>query len=333
MGAFWWWPSGEVPEISPQQLHLQLTGRASAPQVLDVRTVFEWSESRIAGSVNVPVTELKSRLQSLKLDKARPVVAICGHAIRSIPAVRLLREERFRDVCQLQGGMAAWTEAGLPVVEGPSAPLTRANQPAPDMKVALSDATSTRLNSFWKRGTLALVFIRHFGCPFARRQVTLLRCEQDRLKAAGVAVVLVGSGTRAQGEIFRRELVVPFPIICDPDRLLFKEYGLREMTMGDVVSPLILAKTVKVIFDGGYGHKFGQGSESQLGGAFIIDSGGKIRFVHRATDAADHPSADDIVQAAATLGERSGARPRRSTRKTLVRRSMAKPKRSTRTAS
>ena len=158
MGAFWWWPSGDVPEVSSQQLHLLLTGRASAPQVLDVRTVFEWSESRIAGSVNVPVTELKSRLQSLKLDKARPVVAICGHAIRSIPAVRLLREDGFRDVCQLQGGMAAWNEAGLPVVEGPSAPMERANQPAPDMKVTLSDGTSTWLNSFWK--LLFLVVIR-----------------------------------------------------------------------------------------------------------------------------------------------------------------------------
>jgi len=144
---------------------------------------------------------------------------------------------------------------------------------------------------------------------------------------------VVGSGTPAQGETFRRELVVPFPIICDPDRLLFKAYGLREMTMSDLASPLVLAKTVKVIFNGGYGHKFGQGSEAQLGGAFIIDSGGTIRFVHRATDAADHPSVDDILQAAATPDEQSGAKPRRSTRKNPVRRATAKPKRSTRTAS
>ncbi len=41
MEAFWWWPAGEVPEITAQQLHLRLTGGPSAPQVLDVRTVFE----------------------------------------------------------------------------------------------------------------------------------------------------------------------------------------------------------------------------------------------------------------------------------------------------
>lgn len=332
MEAFWWWPAGDVPEITAQQLHLKLTGGPSAPQVLDVRTAFEWGESRIAGSINCPVTELKFRLKSLKLDKTRPVVAICGHAIRSIPAVRLLREEAFTDVCQLQGGMAAWNGAGLPVVEGPSALLERVNDTAADLTVTLSDGTSTRLSSFWMHGTVALVFLRHFGCPFARRQVTLLRCEEDRLKAAGIAVVLVGSGTPAQGEVFRRELEVRFPIVCDPDRVLFKKYALREMTLIDVLSPLVLAKTVKVIFNGGFGHKFGQGSEAQLGGSFLIDAGGTIRFAHRAADAADHPSTEDILQAAATLDEVSRARPRSSTRKTPVRRSGTGPKRVTRTA-
>ena len=332
MEVFWWWPAGDVPEITAQQLHLQLTGDPSAPQVLDVRTAFEWSDSRIAGSINVPVTELKSRLRGLRLDKKRPIVAICGHAIRSIPAVRLLREDAFADVCQLQGGMAAWTEAGLPVVEGPSAPMERDDHAAPDLEVTLSDGTSTRLSSFWKRGPLALVFTRHFGCPFARRQATLLRCDEDRLRAAGVTVVLVGSGTPAQGEVFRRELEVRFPVVCDPDRVLFKKYGLREMTLSDVLSPLVLAKTVKVIFDGGYGHKFGQGSESQLGGAFLIDTIGTVRFAHRAADAADHPSTDDLLQAAAMLDEVPAAKAKGSTRKTPVRRSGTRSKRVARTA-
>ena len=104
------------------------------------------------------------------------------------------------------------------------------------------------------------------------------------------------------------------------------------MTLIDVLSPRVLAKTVKVIFNGGYGHKFGQGSEAQLGGAFLIDTGGTIRFAHRAADAADHPSTDDLLQAAAMLDEVSGARPESSTRKTPVRRSGTGPKRVSRTA-
>ena len=147
---------------------------------------------------------------------------------------------------------------------------------------------------------MALVFPRHFGCPFGRRQVVQLRREQDGLKKAGIDVVLVSSGTPAQAEVFRHDYEVPFTIICDPNRVLFKKYGLRDMDRRDYYSPFMLLKVVKIMFEG-YGYKSGQGSSSQLGGVSIIDTGGKVRFVHIAANAADHPSPQEIIQAAATL--------------------------------
>lgn len=108
----WWLPFGRVPEIEAQELHARLQD-GSAPQIIDVRTELEWNTSRIAGTINVPVTELKARLESLALDKQRPVVAVCRSAHRSIPAVRILREQGF-DVCQLHKGMRAWWGADLP---------------------------------------------------------------------------------------------------------------------------------------------------------------------------------------------------------------------------
>jgi rhodanese-related sulfurtransferase len=118
-GRFWWLPFGEVPEISPTDLAERL-GLADAPQIVDVRTRAEWKASRIEGALNAPITSLKSELEGLGLDPAKPVVAICLSAHRSIPAVRVLRAAGFEDVCQLQGGMGAWWIAGLPVVKGES---------------------------------------------------------------------------------------------------------------------------------------------------------------------------------------------------------------------
>jgi rhodanese-related sulfurtransferase len=112
MKFFWWLPFGPVPEIEAQDLHARLQF-GPAPQIIDVRTEFEWNTSRIAGTINVPVTELKARLKSLPLDKDRPVVALCRSARRSVPAVRLLRAHGF-DACQLHKGMLAWQGAGLP---------------------------------------------------------------------------------------------------------------------------------------------------------------------------------------------------------------------------
>ena len=127
-----------------------------------------------------------------------------------------------------------------------------------------------------------------------------MRREQNGLKKAGIDVVLISSGSPEQAESFRHDFEVPFPIVCDAECVLFKKYGLRDMDRRDYYSPFMLLKVVKIMFEG-YGHKSGQGSSSQLGGVFIIDTGGKVRFVHIAANAADHPSPQEIIQAAATL--------------------------------
>jgi rhodanese-related sulfurtransferase len=108
----WWVPFGRVPEIEPASLASRLD-RAPCPQVIDVRTPGEFARGHVRGAVNVPVTSLRSLLESLDLDRSRPVVTICLTAHRSIPATRLLRQRGFEAV-QLAGGMLAWRAAGLP---------------------------------------------------------------------------------------------------------------------------------------------------------------------------------------------------------------------------
>jgi rhodanese-related sulfurtransferase len=110
---FWWWPFGRVAEISAGELHRQLGG-GTAPQIVDVRSRLEWRRNRIAGAVSVPIPELKHRLADLELDSARPIVAICLSAHRSIPAVRLLQSRGYPQAVQLRGGMLAWWRQGLP---------------------------------------------------------------------------------------------------------------------------------------------------------------------------------------------------------------------------
>ncbi|AGA90735.1 Rhodanese-related sulfurtransferase [Thioflavicoccus mobilis 8321] len=112
---FWWVPFGQVPELAPAALQAELAG-AERPFLLDVRTAAEWRQDHIEGAVNLPVTELMGGLPTLGLDPRKPVVAICRSAHRSIGAVRLLELKGFTAVRQLQGGMLAWQQAGLPVV-------------------------------------------------------------------------------------------------------------------------------------------------------------------------------------------------------------------------
>lgn len=116
MALPWWVPLGEVPELDPAALAAARAGPAP-PVLLDVRTAAEFAAGHVEGAVSVPITALRGRLAGLGLPPGARVVAICLSAHRSIPAVRLLRQEGH-DAAQLAGGMLAWWRAGLPVRRG-----------------------------------------------------------------------------------------------------------------------------------------------------------------------------------------------------------------------
>ncbi|MEJ2368523.1 MAG: rhodanese-like domain-containing protein [Acidobacteriota bacterium] len=115
---FWWLPFGAVPEVTARALSTSLKANAGRPQILDVRTRDEWKGGHIKGSVNIPITELRARLEELDFDPAKPVVAICLSGHRSRPAVRLLQISGYQDIRQLSGGMIAWRGLRLPEKNG-----------------------------------------------------------------------------------------------------------------------------------------------------------------------------------------------------------------------
>ena len=115
MGMFWWLPFGKVPAVSPPQLEAMRKDATQAAQLIDVRSGDEWRAGHIAGALNVPVTQLGSRIAALRLDGTRPIVAMCRSGGRSKVAVRLLQRHGFGSACELQGGMRAWQRAGLPL--------------------------------------------------------------------------------------------------------------------------------------------------------------------------------------------------------------------------
>ena len=102
-----WLPIGRVPEIKAKALQEALAD-SNPPRILDVRSNAEWQKSRITGAVNIPITELGSRIGELPFDRNDPIVAICLSAHRSIPAVRLLKQNGYGNVRQLRGGMLSW---------------------------------------------------------------------------------------------------------------------------------------------------------------------------------------------------------------------------------
>jgi rhodanese-related sulfurtransferase len=74
--------------------------------ILDVREPWEAAICAIAGSVNVPLSTLPQNLDGLP--RAQPLVVLCHHGMRSLQAVRWLRQNGFNNATNLQGGIDAW---------------------------------------------------------------------------------------------------------------------------------------------------------------------------------------------------------------------------------
>ena len=105
-------------------------------QVVDLRTAREFSESRIPGAVNLDYSSedfLDEALSSLKKD--RGVGLYCRSEALSAEAARLLEGKGF-DVTVLDGGVVAWSEAGLDLADENDF-LVSVGKPAPDFTVEL----------------------------------------------------------------------------------------------------------------------------------------------------------------------------------------------------
>ena len=104
-----------VPPIKATELAAELRS-ASPPLLLDVREPEEFvgELGHIVGSLLVPMDALERRLPKLAGYVEREVVLVCRAGARSASAGAILTRAGFANVKNLEGGMLAWSEAGLP---------------------------------------------------------------------------------------------------------------------------------------------------------------------------------------------------------------------------
>ncbi len=85
---------------------------ADEAQLIDVRTEHEWDAGRIAGARRIELSELSERAGDLA--RELPVVFYCRGGNRSAMATQAFREAGY-DAHNIEGGLSAWAEAGLPL--------------------------------------------------------------------------------------------------------------------------------------------------------------------------------------------------------------------------
>lgn len=92
--------------------------RITAPNVvvLDVRTAAEYEEGHIQGAINIDVKQenfIETAKATLPSDKT--IAVYCRGGRRSVTAAEMLVAENYK-VINLEGGIMAWKDAGMPIV-------------------------------------------------------------------------------------------------------------------------------------------------------------------------------------------------------------------------
>jgi rhodanese-related sulfurtransferase len=90
---------------------------AGAGILIDVRTAEEFAESHIAGAQNIDVRnpEFAANIKHLPTDTA--ILVYCRSGKRSLTAAEIFKDNGFREIINLKGGIEEWIGEGFETVK------------------------------------------------------------------------------------------------------------------------------------------------------------------------------------------------------------------------
>src|SRR6478672_2522389 len=105
-----------IQEVDPGRAQQEV--ESDGALLVDVREPHEWDEAHLAGAKLAPLATVTDRITELAPDRSQRVVLLCRVGNRSARAADTLRSELgYENVASIAGGIEAWRDAGLPVIE------------------------------------------------------------------------------------------------------------------------------------------------------------------------------------------------------------------------
>jgi peroxiredoxin len=165
------------------------------------------------------------------------------------------------------------------------------------LKFALRSKTNVGLSidELSRLSPVLLVFLRHAGCTFCREALDDLAAKMKEIESGGARLVLVHMGSDEHArQFFARYGLENVPRLSDPERSLYRAFGLRRGAIGDLFGPKVLIRGFEsaILKRHGQGRLVGDGF--QMPGIFLLFHGEVIRS-YRHQSAADRPDYVKLV--------------------------------------
>ena len=104
----------QIEELSPAEAKSEID--AGGVALVDTREPHEYEEAHIEGGRLVPPGVLPDEIASVVPDQSQRVILYCRSGNRSGKAAQEMSELGYENVANVDGGILAWQEQGLPVV-------------------------------------------------------------------------------------------------------------------------------------------------------------------------------------------------------------------------
>jgi peroxiredoxin len=197
------------------------------------------------------------------------------------------------------------SDDGRRLGHGHPAELTDAlDAPIAAANVTSVDGETLALGSMLTGAPALVVFLRHFACPGCSHFLTELAPRIPELRALGVRVVLVGSGSPERLRAFAERMKIDLAEVAlatDPTLAAFRAAGMMQSRFG-TYGPRAFFGSIGLYAAGHYVKRHaGDGDVTQQGGIVLVDVSGRVVLTHRDRDLMDHASVADIVASALSL--------------------------------
>ncbi len=100
--------------VSPASA-IRLINNHDETLIIDIRAVAEYKKGHIKGAKNVLLSEFSSSLETYFDYKNKPVLIYCNSGSTTGRAIKLLKKAGYEKINNLEGGVAAWKEANMPL--------------------------------------------------------------------------------------------------------------------------------------------------------------------------------------------------------------------------
>ncbi|BEP29555.1 redoxin domain-containing protein [Helicovermis profundi] len=144
------------------------------------------------------------------------------------------------------------------------------------------------------KGKYTLVsFYRYASCPLCNLRISELIENEPLLKEKGLSMIAFFESSNDTLNKYMEKQKSPFPIIGDPKRKIYKNFGVEASLLGYIIGGLNLKRMSKA-FSKGFKLGKSDGIKTLLPADFLLDSNHKIIRAYYGKDIGDHLPIEEL---------------------------------------